>query len=417
MAGALKANGRWARRYPELGTAPLPIDPCVSAEYFELERERVFKRAWLNLGRLDEIPRPGDFFVRDLAICKTSILVVRGGDRQVRAFHNMCSHRGNKLVWDHTGNCRSITCKFHGWTYDPAGRLVGVPDEGNFFDLNKEDNGLTAVAVDTWEGFIFVNLAPRPPQSLREFLGEVIDQLKGYPFDKFSFGYGYKGELKCNWKISVDSQQEGYHAVHLHRRTLGDICAIPDNPFMHALDIKFFGPHRMLSLPGNMAHSPTAVEGLAHKFGWSIKREDLGFLDRDNLPKGINPTRDPNWLFDIYLIFPNFWLAPFNGAFQTHHFWPVAHDRMYQEIKMYVVPPRTAGQSFSVEFAKCVNRDIWLEDFSTLENTQEMLGSGAKKAFILQDEEVCIRHFYKVLDDWIRTAARPPGTTARRRQR
>jgi hypothetical protein len=86
MADATNSNGRWARRYPELGTAPLPIDPCVSPQYFELERERVFKHAWLNVGRIDEIPHPGDFFVRDLAVCKTSMLVARGWDGQVRSF-------------------------------------------------------------------------------------------------------------------------------------------------------------------------------------------------------------------------------------------------------------------------------------------------------------------------------------------
>jgi len=216
-----------------------------------------------------------------------------------------------------------------------------------------------------------------------------------------SFGYGYKGTLNCNWKIAVDSQQEAYHAVYLHRRTLGDICSMKGNRFMHALDIRFLGPHRMISLPGNQKHRPKPAEQVAHRFGWSIKRQDLGFLNPAELPKGINPTRAPDWLFDIYLIFPNFWLAPFDGAFQTHNFWPLALDRTYQEIKMYVIPPRDAGQCFSMEFAKCINRDTWLEDFSTLESTQEMLGSGAKDHFVLQDEEICVRHFYKTLDERI----------------
>jgi len=156
----------------------------------------------------------------------------------------------------------------------------------------------------------------------------------------------------------------------------------------------------MISLPGNQKHRPKPAEQVAHRYGWSIKRQDLGFLNPAELPKGINPTRAPDWLFDN-LIFPNFWLAPFDGAFQTHNFWPLASDRTYQEIKMYVIPPRDAGQCFSMEFAKCINRDTWLEDFSTLESTQEMLGSGAKDHFVLQDEEICVRHFYKTLDERI----------------
>jgi len=398
-------NGkRWAQQYPELGTGPIPIEPCTSPEYFALEQERVFRRTWLNVGRVEEIPQPGDFFVREIAVCKTSVLVVRGREGQVRGFHNMCSHRGNKLAWDKRGRCQGgvFTCKFHGWSYNAEGRLVGVPDEENFFDLDKAEHGLTPVATDVWEGFIFVNLDPRPKETLREYLGEVVEQLQGFPFEKLTFGYGYKGELACNWKISVDSQQEAYHAVWLHRRPGLEVFATKDNPFMHALDIKVFGPHRRISLPGNKQHQPTPVEALAHKLGWTIKRQDFAFLDPNRLPPGVNPTRSPEWFFDIYLIFPNFWIAVLDGAYQTHNFWPIAVDRMYQEIKMHVVPPKTAGEQFSMEFAKCLNRDIWLEDFSTLENTQEMLGSGAKTHFILQDEEILVRHFYKELGDWLR---------------
>lgn len=396
------SNGKqWSRKYPEMGTGPVSLEPCVSPKYFELERERVFRRVWLNIGRVEQIPNPGDFHVQELAVLRTSILMIRGRDGKVRAFHNMCSHRGNKLAWETSGNCRAITCKFHGWSYDTTGRLTGVPDEKNFFDFKREDHGLTPVATDVWQGFVFINMDPNPKETLREYLGEVADQLEGYPFEKLSFGYGYKGNLNCNWKIAVDSQQEAYHAFYLHRRTIGDICSIKGNRYMHALDIQFFGPHHRISLPGNMEHQPTPTEAAAHRFGWSIKKQDLGFLKPDELPPGINPTRARNWLFDIYLIFPNLWIAPFDGAFQTHNFWPLDSSHMYQEIKMYVVPPTNAGQSFSMEFAKCVNRDTWLEDFSTLESTQEVLGSGAKSHFVLQDEEICLRHFYSVLDRYV----------------
>jgi phenylpropionate dioxygenase-like ring-hydroxylating dioxygenase large terminal subunit len=398
---SMPSNGkRWARAYPELGTGPIPIEPCVSPQYFELEREHVFRRVWLNVGRVEEAPNAGDYFVRDLAVCRTSILVVRGKDGQLRGFHNMCSHRGNKLEWDRRGNCRgAFTCKFHGWAYDTHGRLMAVPDEENFFDLRREEHGLTPVAIDTWQGFVFIHLDPKPKESLRQYLGGVADHLDGFPFDKLSLGYAYKSDLNCNWKIAVDSQQEAYHAVWLHRRPGQDSFSWPENPYLHALDIKFFGPHRMISLPGNKQHKPTQVEALAHRFGWTIKRQDLGFLDRNHLPLGVNPTRSEDWFFDIYLIFPNFWIALLDGAYQTHNFWPLAADRMYQEIKMFIAPPTTPGEAFATEYAKCFNRDIWLEDFSTLENTQQVLGSGAKSHFILQDEEILLRHFYKILDE------------------
>lgn len=89
QAHANGSDGRkWHDLYPELGTGPLPIEPYVSREYFEKERERIFRKVWLNVGRVEQIPDPGDYFVKDLAVCHTSVLVVRGEDGKVRAFHN-----------------------------------------------------------------------------------------------------------------------------------------------------------------------------------------------------------------------------------------------------------------------------------------------------------------------------------------
>lgn len=392
---------RWAERYPEFGTDPLPIEPVISQRYFELERDKVFRHTWLQVCREEDVPKPGSFFNRHIELLDTHVLISRGDDGKLRAFHNMCSHRCNKVEWEEQGCRKFHDCKFHGWVYDSRGRLVDVPDEQNFFDLNKEQHGLTPIHLDTWQGFVFVNLDPEPKMTLREHLGEVVDMLEGYPFDAFRLGYGYRGRLKCNWKIAVDSQQEGYHACYLHRRTLGDICISKLNPYMHALDIQFFGPHRMISLPFPEEYHPTPVAQVSERHSWTIKKAGHGALDRKNLPKGVNPRRADNWLFDIYLIWPNFWLGLFDGAFQTHNFWPTAVDGMYQEIKMFVVPPRTPSERFALEHAKCLNRDTWLEDFSTLETTQTVLRSGGKTHFVLQDEEILLRHFYRTLEEQV----------------
>ncbi|TMA51497.1 MAG: Rieske 2Fe-2S domain-containing protein, partial [Deltaproteobacteria bacterium] len=91
---------RWHDKYPQLGTDPVPAAVFTSAEQFEREREQIFRKVWLNVGRVEQIPHPGDYLVKDLAVCNTSVLVVRGKDGTVKAFHNMCSHRGNKIAWD-----------------------------------------------------------------------------------------------------------------------------------------------------------------------------------------------------------------------------------------------------------------------------------------------------------------------------
>ena len=93
------AEGSWTEHYPELGTDPVSYEDCISPEFYALEREAIFKRSWLEVGRVEQLPRNGSYFTRELAVAGTSIVVVRDGGGQVRAFHNICRHRGNKLVW------------------------------------------------------------------------------------------------------------------------------------------------------------------------------------------------------------------------------------------------------------------------------------------------------------------------------
>lgn len=164
------ASQKWTELYPELGTGPIPIEPILSSEQFERERESIFKRVWLNVGREEEIPERGDYIVKE--ICGSSILLVRGKDGVIRAFHNMCSHRGNNVVRDCRGRAGGFICGFHGWKYDLCGALVHVPDEERFFDFERRDYGLTPIAISLSEGFIFINMDPHPAESLSTFLDE-----------------------------------------------------------------------------------------------------------------------------------------------------------------------------------------------------------------------------------------------------
>ncbi|MGH8007048.1 MAG: aromatic ring-hydroxylating oxygenase subunit alpha [Candidatus Binatia bacterium] len=257
-------NGkRWHAQYPELGTGPVPIAPYISPAYFALERECIFRRVWLNVGREEEMPQPGDYLVKDLAVCNTSILVVRGKDGSVRAFHNICSHRGNKLVWAGRGSCQAFACKFHGWTYNTKGQLTFVPAEDNFFAFDKKEHSLTPVAADTWAGFIFIHLDPQPAESLREYLGEWGEQLQGYPFAETSVTCSsWTTTVRANWKTIRDAFQEGYHVAFLHKRSMPDSLTSPSNPLCHGLDFTLYPRHHRMSVYGNPAHQPTAVEAL-----------------------------------------------------------------------------------------------------------------------------------------------------------
>ena len=163
------AEGTWTEHHPELGTGPVSFEDSVSPAFYELEREAIFKRAWLNVGRIEQLPRNGSYFTKDLPGLRTSIIVSRDLDGRVRAFHNVCRHRGNKLVWEGTphgetcGNARQFVCKYHGWRYGLDGACTYVHQEDEFFDLRKDELGLAPVHCDTWAGFVFVNLDARAP--------------------------------------------------------------------------------------------------------------------------------------------------------------------------------------------------------------------------------------------------------------
>src|SRR5690606_29544260 len=119
----------------------------------------------------------GSYFTKELDAARTSVIVVRNRDGDIKAFHNICRHRGNKLVWQDypgeevSGTFRQFTCKYHGWRYDLDGELTFVQQEDEFFDLDKDAYGLVPVRAEVWEGFIFVNLDP-DAEPLVDYLGE-----------------------------------------------------------------------------------------------------------------------------------------------------------------------------------------------------------------------------------------------------
>ena len=221
---AKPAEGSWTEHYPQLNTGPVSYEDSISPEHYELERRAIFAKTWLNVGRVEQIPKKGSYFTKEIDAARTSIIVVRAGDDQVRAFYNICRHRGNKLVWQDypdeevNGTCRQFQCKYHGWRYSLEGDLTFVQQEAEFFDLDKADYGLAPVRVETWEGFIFVNLDATDTTPLRDYLGELGKGLEGYPFGEMTQVYKYRAEVGANWKLFIDAFAEFYHAPILHAK-------------------------------------------------------------------------------------------------------------------------------------------------------------------------------------------------------
>ena len=386
----------WTPKFPELGTAPISTEPCISAEYYERERDMIFKKVWLHVGRVEEIPNAGDYFIKEIEMCNASVILIRDKEGSVRAFHNVCRHRSNKVLWDDQGNCRAMTCKFHGWAYKLDGSLADVPDEDRFFDFKKEDHGLIPVAVDVWAGFIFINLDPKPKETLKEYLGEVAEAITDFPYEELSTCNAYKADLNCNWKVELDAQMEGYHAPFLHGLSAAKAFADEDGSGFHCLDYKLWERHRKFVSP-YVSHDPSPVEALAAKYGSSA-----WIADASNRPDCLNTDKHERWGFDVYSIFPNFQLVMFDGMVLTYNYWPTAVDKCTYEARFYVPPAQNVGELFAQEFNKCgVLRDVQMEDLVTVELTQKALESRVINEFNLSDEEIMVRHSYKVVEDYV----------------
>ena len=238
----------------------MSYEDSISPEHYELERKAIFAKTWLNVGRVEQLPRVGSYFTKEIDAARTSIVVVRSADEQVRAFYNMCRHRGNKLVWqdypgeETSGTCRQFTCKYHGWRYSLEGDLTFVQQEDEFFDLDKADYGLAPVRVETWEGFIFVNLDASDTTPLREYLGELGRGLEGYPFGEMTQVYKYRAEVGSNWKLFIDAFTEFYHAPILHaKQAVSEESQKLAGYGYEALAYEIDGPHGMVSSWGGMS--------------------------------------------------------------------------------------------------------------------------------------------------------------------
>ena len=229
-------------------------------EIWQQEIDSIFTKEWLCVGRVEQLSRVGSYFTKEFAWANRSLVIVKDQGETIRAFHNICRHRGNKLVWhdypgeETSGYCRQFSCKYHAWRYALDGSLVFVQQEEEFFDLDKENLGLVSVACDVWEGFIFVNLDPQPSQTLAEALGDLAAGLAGYPYGEMTQRYSVTSKINSNWKLFIDAFVEFYHAPVLHQQQSTSeegqkLAAVG----FEGLHYELFSPHSMVSSWGGMA--------------------------------------------------------------------------------------------------------------------------------------------------------------------
>lgn len=364
-------------------------------DYHAREHQRIFRRAWLPIASTHEIPEQDGYILVDLPTFRTSLLVTRDGDGRVRAFHNICRHRGNRVAVQPRGSAKRFSCGFHGWTFASNGELVGVTDADQFVGLDREKLGLPAVAVEVWETFVFVNFETTPHCSLREWLGDLHDRYGGYFNDRERVN-SYRIEVDCNWHIAINAFTEGYHNLFVHGDTVPGYQGGKANPNRHRSYIELTERHGLYSARGNSARKPSPAEVVA--YGQGRKLYPAFDEPRASMPPGLNPGRQPDWAYDLVELFPNFVMltgAHWHSFFQ---FWPLGPERTLIVRDGYAFKARTAGERFSQRFWSARSRDVVREDLGLMASVQRMMMSGTMTEIVLSQQELLLQHHFAVAD-------------------
>jgi phenylpropionate dioxygenase-like ring-hydroxylating dioxygenase large terminal subunit len=212
------ADGAWSA---------LPPEAYRSEALLALERERIFRGAWLCSGLAAEIPEPGAYLTD--TIDDQPIIVMRGEDGRVRAFSNVCLHRMMRLL-EGRGRVRKIACPYHAWTYDLTGRLAVAPHMTRSANFKASDHRLPEVRVEVWEGWIYVTLDPSAP-AVADLLAPLHGLVAPYAMAGYVPVATQDHVWATNWKLLTENFMEGYHLPVAHRRTVGAWMPVEDTWF------------------------------------------------------------------------------------------------------------------------------------------------------------------------------------------
>lgn len=207
----------------------LPPSAYLSSEMHELEKKYIFARDWICLGRAEEIPKTGDYLTG--MINDQPVFAIRGKDGGIRSFANVCLHRMMRLLQGR-GNCRGITCPYHGWVYGIDGKLKGAPHMEYHADFNPKDMALPEIRTENWEGWIYVTLDPYTV-SISEQLAPLHEVVGRYQMGDYIQVVTQDHLWNTNWKLLTENFMEGYHLPVAHKATVGawtppEQCEFPE---------------------------------------------------------------------------------------------------------------------------------------------------------------------------------------------
>ena len=352
-----------------------------STDVFRLEAERIFYEQWFCVGRVDQVPAPGDCL--HVAVVGESVLVLRGRDDVLRAFYNVCRHRGSQLVCSpalpdlatpdavHSGRVGgAVTCPYHAWSYNLDGSLRAAPFMRFDDRCPKDGFALVPVHLDTWGGFIFLNLSRQAPPTLLEQLREPARRLARYPLQDLRRGAQLVYDVRANWKVIMENYNECYHCGSVHP----ELCAL----------VPAFRERGGAGLDWE--------DGIPHRAGaWTFTT--TGTSTRAPFP-GLSEKEKTHHKGEI--CYPNLLLSVAAEHVAAFMLWPKSPDltRIACEFLFHVSETTRSGfdPSDVVDFWDIVNRQDW----QICEGVQEgMRSRGFRGAFCapMEDPSLDIRRY------------------------
>ena len=368
LTTALPPPAIWDRR-------GLPGWSYHSPALFELEREHLFLTHWQVAGHVNDIPAPGDWFAFDLL--GERAVVMRGHDGQVRAFHNLCRHRGARVVDGTRGHCKgSVVCPFHGWVYNLDGSLRGAARPESFGTMDRRDFGLKPVEMEVFHGFVFLRLHPGPQPSVAAWLAPYDADFTAYRAEGVlpTGGLDWQQDLAVNWKSVRDVDNEGYHVAMAHP----------------ALQDLYGRSYRDLTYPDGLSHS-IGEFGDTPGRRWSVRR----YLKIAPVQDWLPPHLRKSWTY--YGVFPNAVFAFTPESIQFYQELPLTPGTTRLTGRIYRQPHEGRAMRAARYLAYRIDRDTSKEDQQLSIWSNESMRSKAFENFHLSDLEYGVRRHHDAL--------------------
>jgi carnitine monooxygenase subunit len=339
-----------------------------SPALLELEKELIFRNHWQIIGHVSDLPEPGDYLAMDVAGDRA--LVIRGQDGVVRGFHNICRHRGSRVVAENRGSCRNaLVCPFHGWVYNLDGTLRGAARPRSFPELDKREFGLAPLDLEIWMGFIFIRFTAGPQPSVSELLKPIEAEISHYGSAEMVPTRGiWSSRSPVNWKSVRDVDNEGYHVAMAHPG-LQDLygSTYVDEPFV-----------------GGVARSYATYNPHAGR-RWSVRNYVKLAPAQPHLPEPLRRA----WVY--YGIFPNAVIATTPESVQFYQEFPLGTGETMLRGAIYRYVKESREQAAARYLAMRIDRETLSEDVQLSVWSNESMLSEVFTGFYLSDLEYGVR--------------------------